>query len=210
MRYIIDGKEYEVVIEKKNNKNTYIRVKEDMHILVTTGYFTTKRQIIDILDRNEQSLRRMLYNAQRKVEKQKFFYYLGKRYDIIIMPGEVQIDGDYIYTENMNMLDKWYKKQAQVLFLEHLNLKYRLFEEKIPYPTLKIRRMKTRWGVCNRRDNSVTLNLDLLKYDTEALDYVIVHELSHFVHFNHSSSFWNLVEKYTPDYKRIKKVLKDG
>ena len=43
MIYTIDGVDYNVVIEKKRNKNTYIRVKEDMSIFVTTGYFTTKK-----------------------------------------------------------------------------------------------------------------------------------------------------------------------
>ena len=69
--------------------------------------------------------------------------------------------------------------------------------------------MKTRWGVCNIRDNSVTLNSKLIEYDIEELDYVIIHELSHFIHFNHSKAFWNQVEKYTPNYKQIRKKLKD-
>ena len=69
--------------------------------------------------------------------------------------------------------------------------------------------MTTRWGVCNIRDNSVTLNTKLIEYDIEKLDYVIIHELSHFIHFNHSKSFWNQVEKYTPNYKQIRKELKD-
>lgn len=210
MKYIIDGIEYEIIVIKKNNKNTYIRVKDDMSIVVTTGYFTTKKQILEILRKNEIYLRKMLNNMERRVQKQKFFYYLGKKYDIIIMPGqEVVFDGDYVYVENLDVLEKWYKKRAKELFLEHLNEKYKVFEESIPYPVLKIRKMKTRWGVCNRRNISVTLNLDLMKYDIEALDYVIIHELSHFVHFNHSKAFWELVSKYTPDYKRIKKVLKD-
>ena len=69
--------------------------------------------------------------------------------------------------------------------------------------------MKTRWGVCNRRDLSVTLNFNLIKYDLSALDYVIVHELSHFVHFDHSKEFWNTVGKYYPEYKKITKMLKE-
>ena len=85
---------------------------------------------------------------------------------------------------------------------------YQVFEEKIPNPKLKFRKMKTRWGVCNRKENAITLNTDLLKYDLEKLDYVIIHELSHFVHFNHSKEFWLLVEKYCPYYKRIRKELR--
>ena len=78
-----------------------------------------------------------------------------------------------------------------------------------PYPILKIRTMKTRWGVCNRKIKSVTLNFNLIKYDYDCLDYVIVHELSHFVHFDHSKEFWNTVSKYYPNYKIIQKKLKN-
>ena len=83
------------------------------------------------------------------------------------------------------------------------------FDENIPYPILKIRTMKTRWGVCNRKVKSVTLNFNLVKYDYYCLDYVIVHELSHFVHFDHSKEFWNTVSKYYPNYKIIQKKLKN-
>ena len=68
--------------------------------------------------------------------------------------------------------------------------------------------MKTRWGVCNKKDDSITLNLDLVKEDKIYLDYVIVHELSHFIHFNHSKSFWLLVNKYVPNYKEIRKEMR--
>ena len=55
---------------------------------------------------------------------------------------------------------------------------------------------------------NVTLNLELSKYDINALNYVIVHELSHFIHPNHSKEFWNLVSKYYPNYKEARKYLK--
>ena len=69
--------------------------------------------------------------------------------------------------------------------------------------------MKTRWGVCNRKDNSVTLNLELIKRDLKYLDYVIVHELSHLIHGDHSPSFWKLVEENMPDYKKYREEMKD-
>ena len=210
MKYIIDGNEYEVVISKKNNKNTYIRVKEDMKIYVSTNYFVTKRQVKNVLDRNIDYLRKVIPKVERKKEKIDFFYYLGDKYDIIIMPGnDVSIMDKTIYTESMETLQKWYKKQAIKLFQERLDYIYQVFSEKIPYPSLRIRKMKTRWGVCNRKNTTITLNLELMKYDITKLDYVIVHELSHFVHFNHSKSFWNVVEKYCPRYKQIKKELKE-
>ena len=210
MKYIIDGIEYEVIIDKKNNKNTYIRVKDDMKIYVSTNYFVTKRQIKGLLDKNIDYLRKVISKIERKREKIDFFYYLGNKYDIIIMPGcGVSIMDHIIYTESMDMLEKWYKMQAINLFQERLDYIYPQFIENIPYPKIRVRKMKTRWGVCNRKNNTVTLNLDLMKYDITKLDYVIIHELSHFVHFDHSALFWNVVLKYCPRYKQIKKELRN-
>ena len=61
----------------------------------------------------------------------------------------------------------------------------------------------------NKANHSITLNSHLIEYDIEKLDYVIIHELSHIIHFDHSKSFWQLVSKYCPNYKKIRKELKE-
>lgn len=210
MKFLIDDKEYEVVIQKKNNKNTYIRVKEDLKIYVTTSYFASKLYIYNLLEQNKEYLKKILTKQEIKNENTSFKY-LGKKYDVIIcnIVNKVELDENKIYTPSEKELDKYIKKNTLELFKERLDYNYNLFLENIPYPKLKIRTMKTRWGVCNKRDNSVTLNSKLIEYNIEALDYVIIHELSHFVHFNHSKEFWMLVSKYNPNYKQIKKYLKE-
>ena len=99
-------------------------------------------------------------------------------------------------------------KKIESIFKEHLEYWYNVFEEYIPSPNLKIRKMKSRWGVCNTKNKNVTLNYELYRWDIKCLDYVIVHELSHFIHPNHSSSFWKLVSKYCPNYKEIRKEMR--
>ena len=69
--------------------------------------------------------------------------------------------------------------------------------------------MTSRWGVCNIRLKTLTLNLELIKRDTKYLDYVIVHELSHLIYGDHSSNFWALVEENMPDYKKYREEMKD-
>ena len=209
MKYIIQNKEYDVEIIHKNNKNTYIRIKEDETIYVTTSYFTTKKEIKRILDNNIDSIIKMLEKNKRKQEKNTMFYYLGNPYYIIYMPSNLEISDNKIYVKDEKTLNKWLKNEILKIYKERIDYWYNIFEESIPYPKLKIRYMKTRWGVCNIKDNSVTLNSELIKYDLTKLDYVIVHELSHFIHFNHSKSFWCLVEKYSPNYKKIRKDLKE-
>lgn len=209
MQYKVEEYLCEVHIEKKNNKNTYIRVKDDLNIYVTTNYLVSNKQIVKLLDNNYDFLLNMLNQKKTKNEKQELFYYLGKKYDIIYLDGKIEIYDDRIYVKDRETLDRWYKKQIKQIFNERLEYNYKLFIENIPYPNLRLRKMKTRWGVCNRKTNTVTLNTELIKYDITKLDYVIIHELSHFLHFNHSSSFWKQVEKYCPNYKKIRKELKD-
>lgn len=211
MKYKINNELYDVVIEKKNNKNLYIRVKEDLTILVTTNFLTSKKQVIDILDKNQNYLIKMIEKRKKELEKNKYVLYLGNRYDLIFsnLFDSVEIDDKKIYARDQAQFDKWYKKQMEKIFDEHYEMLYNIFEEEIPHFRMRIRKMKTRWGVCNIKSKTVTLNSRLIEYSLEALDYVIIHELSHLIHFNHSNSFWNLVEKYKPDYKRIRKELKE-
>lgn len=211
MNYEINGTSYPVEIVRKANAHTYIRIKDDFTIQVSTNYFTTKQQILKMLEENHSALVKMISKKQEEAERESKFYILGQSYDIIIVPvlNKVEVEGNKIYTKDEKTLLKWYQKEMTRIFQEHLDNQYHRFIEKIPYPKLKIRSMKTRWGVCNRKNITVTLNSKLMNYDEEKLDYVIIHELSHFVHFDHSKEFWNVVSKYCKDYKRIRKELRD-
>ena len=213
MEYVIDNKVYEVVIIKKRNKNTYIRVKDDMKIYVTTNYLTSKRYIKNLLDENYSYLVKMINNMCKKNEKKDLFFYLGNSYDIIFVNDLKKVDVDsnnfVIYASDMRELNRWYNKVIKDTFIERFNYIYNIFDEVNVMPSLKIRKMKSRWGVYNRVKHSVTLNSELIKYNIRCLDYVIVHELSHVIHFDHSKKFWPLVSKYCNNYKDIKKELKE-
>lgn len=210
MKYAVNGKNYDVIIERKNNKNTYIRVKEDLKIYVSTNYLVSDKKIEKLLNENYNFIVNNLSRQEEINYRKSEFYLLGKKYDIVICDTKiVKIIDDKIYTKDIDSLNKWLKKETKKLFESRLNYDYSLYEEKIPYPNLRIRKMKTRWGVCNVKTNTVTLNSELVKYSIEKLDYVIFHELSHFLYFNHSSSFWNQVSKYVKDYKKIRKELKN-
>jgi len=213
MEYVIDNKVYEVVIIKKRNKNTYIRVKEDMKIYVTTNYLTSKRYIKNLLDENYNYLVKMVNNMCKKNEKKDLFFYLGNSYDIIFVNDlkKVDVDSDnlVIYAKDVNQLNRWYNKVIKDTFIERFTYIYNIFDEVNVMPSLHIRKMKSRWGVYNRVKHSVTLNSELIKYNIRCLDYVIVHELSHVIHFDHSKNFWSLVGKYCNNYKTIKKELKE-
>lgn len=85
---------------------------------------------------------------------------------------------------------------------------YPLFVEyDIPYPTIKVRTMKSRWGSCHTQKNIITLNSRLLATPRECIEYVVLHELAHLIHPNHSKEFYGVVESLMPDWKARKKEL---
>lgn len=211
MKYEIDGTLYDVIITKKNNKNLYIRVKEDGNIYVTCNYFTTKGEIKKILDSNITSLRKMLFKVNNKKLKKDSFLYLGREYEVIFDEklNSTYIKDDKIFSKNILSLNKWYKEEIIRVFDERFVYVFNHFNEDIKSPILKIRSMKTRWGVYNRVNHTITLNSKLIEFDISKIDYVIIHELSHIIYFNHSKDFWNLVEKYCKNYKSIRKEMRD-
>lgn len=204
----IDNNYYDVIIVRKNNKNTYIRVKNSK-IIVTTNYLTGTKSIEKLIKDNISSIKKMINIDDKKQEKKEQFYYFGKKYNIIYGFSSMEIIDDKIYVLDNKELNKWLKKNIIEIYSKHLEYWYNMFIENIPKPNLKIRKMTSRWGVCNIKNHNVTLNSELSKYDIDCLDYVIVHELSHFIHHNHSEKFWNLVEKYYPNYKISRKKLKE-
>ena len=158
---------------------------------------------------NLPSITKMIDTDHKKQDKVENFYYFGKSYDIIYGFNDFEFNDNKIYVLNAKTLEKYLNKDIQKIYLERLNYWYNVFEENIPNPNLKIRKMTSRWGVCNIKNHNVTLNYMLSKYDIKCLDYVIVHELSHFIYHDHSKSFWSLVAKYYPQYKECKKMLKE-
>ena len=130
MKYKIQNKEYPVIIERKSNKNTYIRIKEDGTIYITTSYFTTKKQIENLLEQHSSSLVKMIEKVEKKQEKKETFYYLGKPYEIIYMPTKLEFNQNRLFVKDLETLEKWLKKETKKIFEEHLNFWYHRFEER--------------------------------------------------------------------------------
>lgn len=211
MEVLIDGKAYKVNIIRKNNRNTYLRVKSDLQIYITTNYLMPNFEIERFIRSNISSIKKMIDRQEKKKDKSESFYYLGKKYDIVICNTikKVTFDDDHVFINDKKKLDKFLKDETLKIFEERLKYNYNKFEENIPYPILKIRKMKAKWGYNRKPGNIVMLNSELIKYSIDEIDYVIVHELCHFLEFNHSRSFWNYVKKYKPNYKENKKILKE-
>jgi predicted metal-dependent hydrolase len=75
-------------------------------------------------------------------------------------------------------------------------------------PSVTVRSMKTRWGSCSVHRGSIRLNSHLRFAPPESIDYVVLHELAHFLYPNHSKDFYGFIERYMPDWKQRKELLK--
>ncbi|MBQ8522526.1 MAG: M48 family metallopeptidase [Clostridia bacterium] len=102
---------------------------------------------------------------------------------------------------------RWCKNYFLDFFTNRLNYIYsQMFKTSNP-PSIKIKTMKSMWGNCNFVKKIITLNLYLAKTPIECIDYVIIHELAHLVHHNHSKQFHALMTTILPDWKTRKKML---
>jgi predicted metal-dependent hydrolase len=105
------------------------------------------------------------------------------------------------------LLDGWYRKQAQRVFAERLDEWLPRFERYgIQRPEVVIRQMKSRWGSCTPA-GKIMLNLRLIQQPKQSIDYVIVHELCHQVEHNHSPAFYALLRRVMPDWERRKERI---
>ena len=103
-------------------------------------------------------------------------------------------------------LVKWLKENAKRIFTTVTQCK--AAEMGVSYKSISITSARTRWGTCSG-DNALRYTFRLLYCPKEIIEYVIVHELSHIRHKNHSRLFWQEVEKYIPDWKTRRKWLKN-
>ncbi|MCT7567648.1 M48 family metallopeptidase [Aliarcobacter butzleri] len=180
------------LVNKKNVKHCYIRVlKDDLIEIKSNIYFSLYDAKILVEKRKN-----WLENAIKKVSKNALLE------DEFLYLGEVKKLQDY----NIKNLDKFYKNEIEKILpniIETFSKKMDLYPTSISY-----RKNKRTWGSCNFK-NGLNFNILLMKFPLEIMQYVVIHELSHIKHKNHSKNFWNLVEKYCPNYKQIEKEFKN-
>jgi predicted metal-dependent hydrolase len=126
----------------------------------------------------------------------------------VCAPGLLQLNGDLANTRTVQRaLRVWLvKRAAEVLapLLERMAA-----DMDLPYRKLAVRRQRTRWGSCSVR-GTISLNCCLLFQRPEVLRYLLVHELAHVKHMNHSLRFWELVARHCPSCRQLDRELLDG
>lgn len=146
------------------------------------------------------------------------FLYLGKQYMLKIEPStaeEVKLYQGRLVVKTVNpeathikkLLQQWYIARATILFNKLFEEQFCLFKRfGLEKPILQIKKMEKRWGSCTPQQK-IILNPELIKAPIVCINYVILHELCHLVHHNHSKAFYRLLENFMPDWQKYKQLL---
>ena len=155
--------------KKLSQKHSYIRVKADGSVHVSTNTFTAQKTILAFVAKKASWIKKQ----QSKIAQQPYHdsYPDKKEAAALIEP----------------LVEKW----SAIMML---------------YPTsVGFRHNRTRWGSCSGK-NRLNFNTRLATMHADFVEYVVVHELAHIKHKNHSKDFWAEVERYLPDYKERQKL----
>ena len=102
------------------------------------------------------------------------------------------------------------EKELISLITELCRRVYPYFEKRgVPYPEIKFRNMVSQWGNCRPKESVLTFNKNLMFAPLECIEYVVLHEFTHFLVANHSKEFYGELSRVCPDYKELKNKLKD-
>ena len=220
----IKGIAFDVIIEKKRIRNIYIRV-ENNTINVTCPYYTNDYEVYKFIDTKRNWIYKVYqYNNNKQLHSLKYsggdsFYIYGAKHDLIRSIGRknVKLIDNSIYfaykdesEESIKALYKYFDNKLLIKAQEYLD-KYRYILLDYGYndmPVLKARIMSSKWGVCYTRKNQITISSYLINYPLKALEYIVVHELVHFIVPNHSKRFYEIVGNNMPDYKEANNILK--
>ncbi len=137
------------------------------------------------------------------------FLYLGTEYSLSIKanhPKALAFDGQEFFLNQGNKEEflAWYKNSFKKIALPRLE--YYAKNHQFSYNQVRLKTQKTLWGSCSS-SNNINLNYLLIQAPMSVIDYVIVHELCHTTHKNHSKYFWQLVSSILPNYKASKSWL---
>lgn len=224
-----EGRKITYCLEYKNVKNLNLRIRKDGSVYVSANFQVKPSQVDEFV----QSKSRYVLNAIDRFEELKqykpqpkryvsgeTFYIQGRGLRLVVTQGDkehIASDGVYIFLHVKDTTDfqkkhrlvtKFLDQECKKVFGEVLNEMYPAFRKYgVALPSLRIRDMETRWGSCLVKKRIVTLNKRLLEAPRNCIEYVVMHELCHFIHPNHSKNFYSFLTMLMPDWKERKVAL---
>lgn len=188
---------FNYVLKRSSRKTISISIQSDNSIIVRCPQKTKIERVEQFLEEKSDWIEKHLSKNGR----------LNERFSAVINGEAVLIKGEEVpfKAENGTKLKKFYVTNFGEEF--YGLLKDISARTNLAYSKVSFRDYKSRWGCCNAK-KELTFNYKILMLPKDIWAYVIVHELCHTKHMNHSAAFWNLVAAYIPDYKISLKKIK--
>ena len=222
MRYetiMLDGMKVQYRIIPKNNKNTYFKFRKNGTIEITKSRYQTKRDIIKYMKNNAVQFAEKVKKVKIVPTLREGYYsYFGKElkivfHDQLIVQMDVSNNVVYLPSKELDSDSRLLRKTERDILLYEVALIEEKYQDNsyvnIENIKIKTRHTKTRFGSCNSKRRSINLNTNLVHYDKKYLEYVFLHEICHLTYQNHSREYYDLLEKICPNYKAIRKELKE-
>ena len=214
----VKGFAYKFEIFRTVRKKTVSISVKNKSVVISVPEFLSNSRVLDIIESKADWIKKKIEEDLKKPRflKKKFkngetFYFLGQPKKLLLVKSRknyVKTLTKYLvvnYKNNQQNLKKiitdWYLNEAQkYLCRRTLNISKKMG---VKFTSINIKTFKRRLGSCDKKAN-LCYNWKIIMAKKSIIDYVIIHELSHIIHFNHSNSFWMYVEKFCPDYKKSK------
>ncbi|MDD2950037.1 MAG: SprT family zinc-dependent metalloprotease [Sulfuricurvum sp.] len=199
-----------IIVEyRPRNRNTYIRVTDDGEIKVRTP-LKNESSIRRILKLREEWIQTTLLalhmRSDEKHELGKTIRFRGENYAVEHLPNLLKKIENVKNTIDIEKYYYQFYRDEAVLTLPsrvaHYARKMNLHPNEI-----RFKRLRSRWGSCDSK-GIVTFNTRMMQLTYEHIDYIIVHELAHLRHMNHSKEFHTLVREHLPNERKLRSEIK--
>jgi len=209
-------------IVRSKRKTLALIIETDGSVTVRAPLRASEKNILQFVEKHAKWVekKKMETHAAVPLQPRQFlpgerFLYLGQAYPLetvedqemqLVLDGEVFKLAESAQTNAKMIFQDWYRRHARQV----IEPRTALFAKKhqLHYEKIRISSARTRWASCSSK-GTLSFSWRLILLHPDVIDYVIIHELAHTVHHNHSKRFWKLVEELLPDYKERRKQLRE-
>lgn len=229
---VLDGKWVEYELQRKDVKNINLRIKADRTIFVSANprvpdevieeFIRSKSDYILKALAHYEELARYAPKPKQYVDGESFRIF-GHDRRLKVMEGKknnVDHDESYITLTvkdptdrelKQKLMDRWLNSICKDTIQSLCDAVYPKFQKYgVEFPSIRYRNMISRWGSCQPKRGVLTFNYALVEAPISCVEYVVVHEFTHFLQPNHSRNFYQQLAMFMPDWEERKKILEKG
>ncbi|MFA4885565.1 MAG: SprT family zinc-dependent metalloprotease [Desulfotomaculaceae bacterium] len=218
----------EVIIERKSVKKIRLKVFPNGIVKLSAPLGVSDECVSDFLKSKTKWIEKSLNNFkdtgavefETRIHSGVSTRVLGRQIRIIVNEAKtykIEQKEGYVYIQSptagdkqalQKQFDRWWQKQSKSYFLVVIDRFYPIIAKHgIDKPALQVRKMKTLWGSCSRKHSKINLNYYLYKAPPPCIDYVVLHELTHFLYPKHNKDFNEFLTVHMPDWQERKRIL---